>query len=178
MRRWLVTIAVAALFVAPLRADLTITTTTSVEGGMAAAGGGAGPKVVTRIKGNKSRTEVEVGGQVTSTIVDLATKQTIILRSDDKTAQIVDPGAASAPPVEAMPLPAIHTSVKPTGQKRDINGAQCEEYAVTIKMDMAPLAAGRGGTMPPEAAAMLKDLKMNMTGSAWVARNAPGAAEF
>ncbi len=42
-------------------------------------------------------------------------------------------------------------------------------------MDMSEMS---GPQMPPEAAAMLKDVKMIMKGSMWVAKDAPGAAEY
>ena len=183
MRRWLGLIVVAVLWAAPLRADVTITTTTSVEGGMAAQAGATTmtPKVVTRIKGTKSRTDIELQGNSTGVIFDTAGTQVIVLRHDDKSAHLVDPTALATPApgsgVPPMTLPAIDSTIKPTGQKRTINGVACDEYSIKMLMDMAPMAAGRGD-MPPEAAAMLKDLRMTMTGSAWVAKDAPGAAEY
>ena len=42
-------------------------------------------------------------------------------------------------------------------------------------MDMASMA---GAQMPPEAAEMLKGVKMAMNGSIWVAKSAPGVAEI
>jgi hypothetical protein len=179
MRRLPAVATIVALFVAPLAADVTISTTTTIEGGMAAvAGGGMSPKIVTRIKGNRSRTEIQAGNDQTMVmLMDAATGQTIMLRPDQKTAQVIDLADAMPPGAAQMPMPAIESSVKRTGQTREINGARCDEYAVSIRMDMAPMAAGRAD-MPPAAAAMLKDLRMNMTGSAWVARSAPGAAEY
>ena len=40
------------------------------------------------------------------------------------------------------------------------------------------MAEAGGAQMPPEAAEMLKDLTMIMKGSIWVAKDAPGAAEY
>jgi Domain of unknown function (DUF4412) len=175
MRRSLGTIAVVMLCVVRVAADLTVTSTTTIEGGMAAMGNEVAPRIVTRIKGNKSRTDIEVGDQTMSAIVDLATKQAILLRPDQKTAQIVEPAAAAAS--TASPMPAIETTVKPTGQSREINGMKCDEYAISMAMNMAAMAGGRSD-MPPEASGMLKGVRMTMTGSSWVAKNAPGAAEF
>ena len=173
--------AVAALVltcIVPVGADVTISTTTTIEGGMAAMGGNASPKVITRIKGNRSRTEVQAGGDSTTIVlIDVARKQTIVLRPDQKVARVLDLGAPLAPGGTPLPMPAVETSVKPTGQKREIDGTPCEEFAISIRMDMSSVAAGRGD-MPPAAAAMLKDLRMSMTGSAWVAKSAPGAAEY
>jgi hypothetical protein len=178
MKRWLVAAALALVVVAPLSADVTITTTTTIEGGMAAMGGGGmAPTIVTRIKGNKARTDIETGGNTVATLVDLATRQVIVLRPDQKTAHVFDPAAAMAGAPAATPMPAIDTTVKPTGQSREIDGTRCDEYSVLIKMDMSSMTSGRGD-MPPEAAAALKDLRMSMTGSVWVAKNAPGASEY
>jgi hypothetical protein len=178
MRRWFVAVAVALICVARVSADLTIMTATTLEGGMAAAAGGAPmPKIVTRIKGNKARTDIDVNGAQTSTIIDLATKQMVLLNHDDKTARIVETGTGTVPtPQGPMPMPKIDSSVKATGQKREVNGQPCAEYAVTMTMDMSSM--GGRSDMPPEAAAMFKGLTMKMSGSTWVAKDAPGAAEY
>jgi hypothetical protein len=177
MRRWFVAAAVVFTCVVRVSADLTITTSTSVEGGMAAATAGAPmPKIVTKIKGTKARTDIEMNGSLTTTIVDLTSKQMIMLRHDEKTAQTLDPNAAVPGGKPGMTMPKIDTSVKATGQKRDINGVPCTEYAVTMTMDMTSM--GGRSDMPPEASAMFKGLTMKMSGSAWVAKDAPGAAEY
>jgi hypothetical protein len=175
MRRWLATIAIVVLCVVRVGADLTIATVTTIEGPMAAmAGGNMSPKIVTQIKGAKALTEIEMGDQIVATLVDLATKQAILLRRADKTATVMDPTAAMAgkPP---MQMPKVDVAVKPTGKKRDIDGHQCDEFAVAMKMDMSSMG---GGDMPPAATAMLKDVRMTMDGFIWVAKNAPGSSEY
>jgi hypothetical protein len=176
MRRWLATITIAVLCVGRVTADVTITMATSVEGPMTALAGGGNmsPKIVTQIKGAKSRTEVDLGDQNVATLIDLATKQAIMLRRADKTATVLDgavPGAAKPP----IPLPKADIMVKPTGKKREIDTHQCDEFTVAMSMDMASMA---GGDMPPAAAAMLKDVRMAVTGFLWVAKGAPGSAEY
>ena len=178
MKRWLVTIAFAVTCAVRLGADVTITMTTTVDGGRAAAaGGGLSPTIVTRIKGNKSRTDVDMGQNSVATLVDLTTKQAIILQPNQKTAQILDPAAMKSGAPANMPMPKVDTSVKPTGKTRDIDGNKCTEYAVSMRMDMASMAGGRGD-MPADAAAAMKDLRMTMTGFIWVAKDAPGGAEY
>ena len=180
MRRGMLAVALVVLVGAVgVSADVTITTSTSIEGPIAAAAGGAAtPKVVTRIKGSKARTDIEINGMSTTTIVDLANKQMVLLRHDEKTVQVIEAGTATIPtPAGPMPMPKIDTTVKPTGQKRDINGIACTEYSIAMTMDMSSMGAGRSD-MPPEAAAMFKGLTMKMNGSAWVAKDAPGAAEY
>ena len=177
MKRLLGTVALAWGMTTAVGADVTITTTTSLEGGMAAmAGGAVSPTMTTRIKGSKSRTDVEMGPNSMATLLDLATKQAIILNPGQKTAQYLDAGSVPAVP-EGMKMPTIETSLKPTGQTRDLDGSRCQEYAVAMKMDMSGMAGG-GGKMPAEAAAALKDLRMNMTGSVCVATDGPAAAEY
>ena len=188
MKRWLVTTLAVLVCSAALRADVTIVQTTTVEGGMAAmaAQAGAGnmsPKLTTRVKGQKTRTDVETGPITVATIIDLATKQVIILRPDQKTATMVSvsapaaaagttPGAAPATPPVTMKLDG---SVTPTGKSQVIDGLKCDEYKFTTRMNMGEMT---GRQVPPEAAAMMAGVTMVMDGSMWVAKEAPGAAEF
>jgi hypothetical protein len=176
MRRWLATIALAVLCVGRVTADVTITMVTTIEGPMAALAGGGNmtPKVVTHIKGTKSRTEIELGDQTVATLIDLATKQAIMLRRADRTATVLDsttPGAVNP----AVPLPKADIVVKPTGKKREIDAQQCDEFTVAMALD---LASAVGGDVAPAAAAMLKDVKMKVSGFLWVAKNAPGSSEY
>jgi hypothetical protein len=174
MRRWVASAAIAALCMAPLGADVTVTQTTTIEGGVASAMQGATPKMVMRIKGSKMRSDIEAMGQTTTMIVDVATKQTTILNPATKTAQIISAEAAAA----AMPdtLPKMDVSFKSTGQSRTIEGAQCDEHTFTMKMEMSEL--GAGGQMPPEAMAMMKDVHMMVNGVLWIAKSGPGTADY
>lgn len=174
MRRSVATAAMAALCMAPLGADVTVTQTTTIEGGVAAAMQGAPPKVVMRIKGSKMRSDIEIMGQTTTMIVDVATRQTTVLNPATKTAQIISAEAAAA----AMPdtLPKMDVSFKATGQSRPIEGAQCDEHTFTMKMELSEL--GSGGQMPPEAMAMMKDVHMMVNGSVWIAKSGPGTADY
>lgn len=176
MRRWVATCAAVLLVSAVLHADLTVTQAITVEGGPAAMmGGTAAPRIVMRIKGMKARVETEVMGQTTVMLTDLATRQMIMLNAADKTARVVDAANPTVPAGAAMP--EMDVSFKPTGQKRTIENAACDEYAIAMTMNMGSM--GRGNAqMPPEAAQMLQDVKMVMTGSTWIAKAGPGVAEF
>ncbi|HYT68260.1 MAG TPA: hypothetical protein VEL51_17665 [Vicinamibacterales bacterium] len=189
MKRWFTTLAVVLCCSAALRADITIVQTTTVEGGMAAMAANAGanmsPKMTTRVKGMKNRTDMDAGPISFSAIVDLATKQMIVLRADQKTATIVSAPSApttttsatgattTTPPITG---PSIEATVKPTGKSQVIDGLKCEEYSFTTTMDMSAMSGGR--QMPPEAAAMMQGMKIIMAGSMWVTKDAPGAAEY
>ncbi|HVD93919.1 MAG TPA: DUF4412 domain-containing protein [Vicinamibacterales bacterium] len=177
MKRWLTTVVVFALCSVAVRADVTIVQTTTVEGGMAAMGGGnVSPKMTARVKGKKMRNDVEVGPNLMSTIMDLTSKQMILLHHDQKTATVTSPGAPDAKPLSDVTLPVMDTKVTPTGKSQVIDGLKCDEYAFTTAMNMGEMT---GPQMPPEATAMMKDMRMNMAGSIWVAKEVPaGPAEY
>ena len=84
MKRWLPTVVVFALCSVAVRADVTIVQSTTVEGGMAAMAGGntLSPKMTARVKGRKLRNDVEVGENLISTILDLASKEMILIHHD------------------------------------------------------------------------------------------------
>ena len=160
-----------------LAADVTVTITTSIEGGLAVGASSTGmtPKVVTKISGAKSRTDVDTGDQLVTTIIDTESKQMYVLRPTEKTVLQF--------PIEAIAAgqqggPSIDAEVKPTGRTRDVEGVPCAEYSVVMKINMAVMAAGAGSSLPPEATAMLKDVFLRVTGSTWVAKDAPGAADY
>jgi len=190
MKRWFTTFLAVLVCSAALRADVTIVQTTKVEGGMAsmAASAGAGnmsPKMTTRIKGSKTRTDVETGPVTVATIIDLTTKQIIILRADQKTATIasaVPPATGQTPPAAGAPgtkpnvtLPKVDATLAPTGKSQTIDGLKCDEYTFTTRMNMGEMT---GQQVPPEAAAMMQGVTMLMEGSMWVAKDVPGAAEY
>ena len=182
MKRWLSTVAVFALCSAVVRADVTIVQTMTMEGGPAAMTGQTiAPKTTTRIKGLKSRTDIETGAGNMSTIADLMAKQIIILRHDQKTAQVVGATAAGTTSTTTTTAPAVTGTMKmdatvtPTGKSQVIDGFKCDEFTFTTTMNMSEMG---GPGVPPEAAAMMKDLSLVMKGSMWVTKDAPGGAEY
>ena len=179
MKRSLVTILLLAICTAAVRADVTIVQTTTVEGGMAAmAGPPVSPAMITRVKGLRSRTDLDAGPVSLITIADLVAKQVIILRPDQKTATISSAVPAAAGKGGAAPAPSgggMEASIKPTGKSRVIDGFKCDEFTFTTALDMGAMS---GGQMPPEGAALLQGMKMVMAGSVWVAKDVPGAADY
>jgi len=180
MKRWPTVLAVFAVCTAAVHADVTVVQTTTIEGGMAAMSGQAmSPKTTSRIKGQKSRTDVDAQMIQISTIADLEAKQVILLRPDQKTAQILTPAAPAAATNAAAngaALPSIDNSISPTGKSQVIDGIKCDEYTFATTVNMSEM--NPGGAIPPEAAEALKGIKMVMKGSMWVAKEVPGAAEF
>ena len=175
MRRWLGPLALTMACAVPLQADVKVTSATTVEGALAAMMGGNSPRVVMHIKGMRARADLDLGPKTVSTITDIAGKQFIILSAGEKTAHIMTPGVK--PPDGALPatMPKVDATVTPTGKSQTIAGVPCEEFTVAMSMSMAEMA---GGQMPPEAAGMMKGIRIAMNGSMWVAKSGPGAAEY
>jgi hypothetical protein len=177
MKRWITTIAIIAFCSSVLHADVTVTSTMTVEGAAPGMAGPAkNPRMVMRIKGLKARADVETNGVTQTSITDLVAKQMVVLQHGQKTAQVY---GTAGPAVSAMPkfkMPKIDASTKPTGRSRTISGAQCDEYAVTMAMNMADFSGAPG--MGPEAAEMLKDVRMVIDGSMWIAKSGPGVSDF
>ena len=166
MRTWLVTVVALAVCSVPLRADLRVTQSRTVEGPAAVLMPAAGlPKVTMRIKGMKARTDVETYGHTVTAITDVETQQVMMLRTGSNIAQVITPASVAA-------APNIDVSLKPTGKSRMINGVSCDEHAFTMRVDMASVPNPH---IPPEA---MKDVSMRMAGSIWIGRSAPGAAEW
>ncbi|HEX4568507.1 MAG TPA: hypothetical protein VH138_17870 [Vicinamibacterales bacterium] len=178
-RAWLTTLTVFAVCTAAVHADVTVVQTTTIEGGMAAmAGQSMSPKTTSRIKGKKARSDIDAQMLQMSTIADLDANQVILLRPDQKTAQVITPsnGASAGTAAAAAAAPAIDSSVKPTGKSQVIDGIKCDEYTFTLSMNMGEM--NPGGQMPPDALEAMKGVKMNMSGSLWVAKDVPGAGEY
>jgi hypothetical protein len=173
MKRWLAVTLMVGIGSTPLVADVKVTSTTTFEGPMTAMMGGVTPTMVTHIKGQKARIDVSMGDQLVSTILDVQAKQFIVLNGADKTAQILSPDSIQTPQ-GPMPMPKIDATVKPTGQSKVIEGARCDEQAVAMIISMAEMVA----QMPPQAAEMMKDVKVRVNGSLWVAKSGPGVAEY
>lgn len=178
MKRWLATVLVFGVCSAVVRADVTVAQTSTLEGGMAAmSGAGAAPsKITVRVKGMKSRSDVEIPNVNASTITDLVTKQLIMLKHDPKTAQVIDAAALSTTTAPAATATVkLDGAVTPTGKSQVIDGIKCDEFTFTTTMSMSEMT---GSQLPPEAAEAMKDLSLVVKGSTWVAKEAPGAAEY
>jgi hypothetical protein len=107
-----------------------------------------------------------------SSITDLVAKRMFLLQHDQKTAQTVDAAAPGAPAAMTVKVDGI---AAPSGKSQVIDGLKCDEYTFTTTMTLAEVT---GGQLPPETAEMVKGLSVGMKGSTWVAKTAPGAAEY
>jgi hypothetical protein len=176
MKRWLTTCVLIVLCGAPALADVRVTSTTSIEGGFAAMLGGLTPRMVMSIKGTKARMHMDLGPQTLITITDSASLQVIVLNPSEKSAQVMTlmaPGGDVPAGTAPLVMPKIEADLKPTGRLQTIAGNQCEEHALSIAVSM-----GNAAEMPAEAATALKDVRLAINGSMWVAKSGPGVAEF
>ena len=157
-------------------ADVTIVTTMSIQGAPAGAMDPANPpKMTLRVKGMKMRTDTDAGGMSMGSIADVSAKQMIILNGAEKSARILDASTPAASGAPGVTIPKLNPVIKPTGQKRTIDGVVCDEYSFTMAMEMAAMSGGM--QLPPEAAEMMKDVRMLFDGSFWVAKSGPGVDE-
>jgi hypothetical protein len=144
---------------------VTVTSVVSMQGGgPAAAMNNMTPRMTMRIKGLKARADIDMNGQQMSSITDLGAKQMILLRADQKTAQVLSAGSLRGPNAPPMPMPKIDATSKPTGRSQTINGVSCDEYEVAVKINMAEMSGSP--QLPPEASAMMK------------AKSGPGVSDY
>ncbi len=176
MRRWLGPGIVALACAAPLHADVRVTSTTTVEGAFAGMMTGSTPRIIMHIKGMKSRADMEMGTQTLSTISDVQAKEFILLNPAEKTAQVVTPGKPLTAGGQPITVPKIDATITPTGRSQTIAGVPCHEFTVVMSMSMAEMT-GAGDTAP-QAAEMLKNIRIAMNGNMWVAKSGPGVAEY
>jgi hypothetical protein len=185
MKWWLALLAIVVATGSGLRADVTVTSTMTITGPVAAFMGGGTPQMVVRVKGNRGRMDVEVMGQKMSTLVDLDTRQVTTLMHAEKKAQVLDAAdlAAKMPALDGMKM---NGTVEPTGRTESVDGHHLTEYRYSMAIDLANMA-GRAGAgngngsspgLPPEAADMLKDVKVMLTGLMMVSKEGPGVAEY
>jgi hypothetical protein len=172
------------LCLAPLRADVTLTQAMTVEGGTAGAAMAGKPMtLVTRIKGSKARMDMDSADGRMSTLVDLSTKEIVVL---DHAGKIAQPLGARPAAERGVPDMKVEASSKPTGQSRTIDGTQCDEHALKMSLAMEETAPGQAGGQakdaPPDLAKqlseMLKDVRMVLDGSVCATQSGPAAAEY
>jgi hypothetical protein len=155
--RLLTTAALVLCLAAPAAADVTITATTSGK----AMGGDAGGQAITYIKGGKLRTDTP--GQQMSTIIDLEAQRFISINHKRKEAEVHDLGKL-AQEVQQATKGSPKVSFAPNGQTRQILDQSCAGYDMRIEMPFAP---GEG-----------MDMNIVLSGPVWVAKGAPGSADY
>ena len=143
-------------------ADVTLKMTTSNTGG------GVANKVpgTVYIKGNRMRTDFEVGTRIQTTIFDVDAQKMYVFDSTKKEADAWDMRALSAELSKQVAPSAVTASITPNGQTKDIAGQSAAGYQLAISV-----AADPDGKTPMQITAKL-------AGPVWIAKGAPGAAEY
>lgn len=159
MKRLMIVATLAAFFATPASADVTITSSTSGKG----MGQTAGGQSVTSIKGNKMRSEITARGQVMVSILDLDAGKLIALNPQKQEAEISDMAELAATLQKTVQAKDVTARVTPNGQTREILGRSCDGYDLTITV---PVAMGD------------QEMALTMSGPVWIAKGAPGAADY
>ncbi|HXE80482.1 MAG TPA: hypothetical protein VNK41_07005 [Vicinamibacterales bacterium] len=162
MRRTFVFVTFVMLAAAPAYADLTLKQTVS-GGGMGIRGTATG---TTYIKGNKMRSEMQMGDRVYTTIFDLDAQKMYAFDSKKKEAQVWDMSQLAAELSTSVNVQDMKVSLKPNGQTKQIAGQTATGYDLEITVP-----AGMGGN---------KDMMMlvTMSGPTWIVKNAPGTKDY
>ena len=156
MKSLLLALSIGVLVVAPVSADLTLVQTVSGKGmGM---GGGQPLETTMYIKGSRMRTE----GLDRITIIDVAKHQMTVLDPNKKEARIVDMARVQEGMQKSL-AGAPRAQLNATGQTKTILGRTCTEYAATVSV---PMKMGND------------EMNVLMTGPIWIAKGAPGTADF
>lgn len=156
----------AAMFalgvVMPASADVTLKQAVSGKG-LGLSGQTTG---TTFIKGNKMRSEVQVGDKTQTTIFDLDAQKMYIFDSKKKEADVWDMAAFAAELSKSVDTTQMKVSLKANGQTKEIAGQNAAGYDLDLSM--------------PAAMAGSKEMSMTvtMTGPVWIVKNAPGTADY
>lgn len=146
----------------PAAADVTIKMTTGGKG-MGMSGEAAG---TTYIKGNKMRTDLQMGNRTQTTIFDLDAQKMYIFDSRGKDADVWDMAAFASQMEQTVDTSAIRASIKPNGQTKQFGSYTAEGYDMEIT---AP--AAMGGDKQTQ-------MVVSLTGPVWIVKEAPGADEY
>jgi len=115
------------------------------------------------VKGHKTRIDQTTGaGRQTTTIIDIAAKQMIVLDHENKEAQVIDMTSLGESLAKAGAAD-ISTSITPTTQTRQIGGQSCTVYNLKIAV---PMQMGKS------------QMTMVMSGPQCLVKNGPGQADY
>jgi hypothetical protein len=162
MKRTVLATIVSIFFVLSAAADITVKQ--SVNGkGLGFSGQTTG---TTYIKGNKMRSDANIGDRVQTTIFDLDNQKMYIFDSKKKEADVWDMAAFTTELSKSIDTSNMKVSLKPNGQTKKIADKDAAGYDIEISVP-----AALGGS---------KDMAMTVTlsGETWIVKDSPGAADF
>ena len=162
MTRAFLTLLLSIAVVLPASADVTIKMTTGGKGmGMSRTTTG-----MTYIKGNKMRSDLQIGNRTQTTIFDLDAQKMYIFESGKKEADVWDMAEFGKQIGMSVDSDNMKTSFKPNGQKKPFGSLTADGYDMEVSV---PATMGNN-----------KDMTMTVTlsGPVWIVKAAPGAAEY
>jgi hypothetical protein len=159
MTRSMLAAVLAFAISAPAYADVTIKSTVTGKGlGMSGT-----TTSVTYIKGLKMRAEATVGSKNVTSIYDVDAQKLYILNEKKKEADVWDMGAFSQELSKSVSAEGMRASLTPNGQTKSISGQNADGYNIDIVVPAN--VAGNAVTIA-------------MTGTSWIAKGAPGSADY
>jgi hypothetical protein len=162
MNRVCLSLLLSIAVVLPAYADVTVKMTTGGKGmGMAASTTGT-----TYIKGNKMRSDLQMGNRTQSTIFDLDAQKMYVFESGKKEADVWDMAEFGKQIGMNIDAEKMKTSIKPNGEKKPFGNLTADGYNMEVSV---PATIGNN-----------KDMTMTVTlsGPVWIVKDAPGAAEY
>ena len=159
MKRFLVAAGLAVLMAAPIYADVTIKATNS---GKVLGMSGTMP-TTTYVKGMKMRVDTADGNTIRTSIYDVENQKLYMFDNKKKEADVWDMAQFSAEVGKAVQVQDIKSSIKPNGQTKEIAGKTANGYDIAV-------------TVPADVNGM--KLTMNLTGTTWIVKGAPGTADY
>lgn len=146
----------------PAAADVTIKMTTGGKGmGMSKETTGAA-----YIKGNKMRSDMQMGNRTQTTIFDLDAQKMYVFESGKKEADVWDMAAFAKEVGTAVDTSNMKASIKPNGQTKAFGAHTATGYDMEIS-----LPAAMGGD---KGMAMM----ITLSGPVWIVKDAPGASDY
>jgi hypothetical protein len=143
-------------------ADVTIKMTTGGKGmGMTQSTTG-----VTYIKGNKMRTDLQMGDRTQTTIFDLDGQKMYVFESGRKEADVWDMAEFGKQMAVAVDAGKMDAAIKPNGQTKQFGPHTAHGYDMEISL---PASFGNSKEMA---------MTITLSGPVWIVKNAPGAAEY
>ncbi|MGH8249771.1 MAG: hypothetical protein ACREVI_03575 [Steroidobacteraceae bacterium] len=162
MTRTILAAVLAFALSAPAQADVTLKQTGTGKGlGMSGT-----TNTTTYIKGLKMRVDGEAGKKATATILDVENQKMYVLDPKKKQADVWNMADFGQEISQAVSVEGMRASMKPNGQTKSIAGQNADGYDMEI---VVPARIGGEGGMP---------LTMVLTGVTWMAKGAPGSAEY
>jgi len=159
MKRAIVLAGLMLAMSAPLLADVTIKAMNSGK----VMGMGGDIQTTTYVKGMKMRVDSVTGDTTRTSIFDVENQKLYTFDNKKKEADVWDMAAFSAEVSKAVSVEGMSASIKANGQTKQVAGKTANGYDIVV-------------TVPADVSGM--KMTMNLTGTTWVVKGAPGTADY